>query len=151
MTNIFLAVTDLELQAAQAVKIILTLILCFGLTFNLYKAFRAGSARWKILRAVMALFFLLAAIPVIHRIRIEGSLLGSQDYTPGVTLGFCDVFAKGKGIEFEYEVNGRKYKSCATSHPIPIDSIKVPGGKYLVRYSEQFPGEGRIDFHKKVE
>ena len=149
--NIFLTVTDLELTASQAVKVIFVLILSFGVVLNLFKAFKASTLQWKMLRLGIALFFMAVALPVIHWIRIEGSLLSAPMYTPGTTVGFCHVFAKGKGIEFEYEVNGNKYKNCNTFHPIPIDSIKVPDGKYSVRYSERFPEEGRIDFHKKAE
>ncbi len=151
MANIFLTVTDLELTASQAVKVIFVLILTFGVVLNLFKAFKASALRWKILRISIALFFMVVALPVIHWIRIEGSLLSTPMYTTGTTLGFCPVFAKGKGIEFEYEVNGNKYRNCNTFHPIPIDSIEVPDGKYLVRYSVRFPEEGRIDFHKKPE
>jgi hypothetical protein len=150
MTNIFLTVTDLELTASQAVKVIFVLILIFGIVFNLFKAFKADTVKWKILRVGMALFFMVVVVPVFKWIRIEGSLLSSPKYTAGTTIGFCQAFAKGKGIEFEYEVNGREYRSCNTFHPIPIDSIEVPGGRYLVRYSEQFPEEGRMDFHKKA-
>jgi len=149
MTNIFLTVTDLELTASQTVKAILVLLLTFGVVFNLYKAFKAEEVKWKILRVGIALFFVVAAVPVITWMRIEGSLLSSSNYVVGTTLGYCQVFAKGKGIEFGYEAGGRKYRNCNTFHPIPIDSIKVPGGKYLVRYSERYPAEGRMDFHKK--
>lgn len=149
MTIIFLTVTDLELLAAQAVKIILVLILFFGVFLNLFKAYKAKKVKWKILRISIALLFLTIAIPVIKWIRIEGSLLNSSKYTVGTTIDYCQVFAKGKGIEFEYEVNGKKYRNCNTFHPIPIDSITVPGGKYLVRYSEKYPAKGRIDFHKQ--
>ena len=151
MTNIFLTVTDLELTASQAVKVIFALILIFGVVLNLFKAFKANTVKWKILRMSIAFFFMVAAVPVIYWIKIEGSLLSSHSYAAGTTLGYCEVFAKGKGIEFEYEVKGRKYRNCNTFHPIPIDSIEVPGGKYLVRYSERFPEEGRIDFHKKKQ
>ncbi|MBI5914084.1 MAG: hypothetical protein HY842_01810, partial [Bacteroidetes bacterium] len=90
-------------------------------------------------------------LPVIKWILIEDGLLRSPKYTVGVTTGNCSAFAKGNAIEFEYEVAGKKYRNCNTFHPIPIDSIMAPGGKYLVRYSEKYPGKGRIDFHKKVE
>ncbi|MBI5917168.1 MAG: hypothetical protein HY842_17490, partial [Bacteroidetes bacterium] len=64
MANIFLTVTDLELMAAQVVKGIFVLILCFGSIFNLLKAFKAATLRWKVLRGCMAVVFILAVLPV---------------------------------------------------------------------------------------
>jgi hypothetical protein len=64
-------------------------------------------------------------------------------------VGYCEVFARGQGIEFEYEVNGQKFRNCNTFHPVSKDSIIVPGGKYQVRYSAKFPGAGRMNFRLK--
>lgn len=149
--HIFLSVTDLELMAGQAVKGALVLLFVFGCAFNLVKLVKSEGGRKKALRGGIALFFLLLAIPPVRWFFIEDSLLRHPAYTPGTTLDTCQVFAKGKGIEFEYEVAGRKYRNCNTYHPIPLDSINVPGGRYLVRYSGRFPSQGRMDFHKKTD
>ncbi len=146
-----LTVTDLELMAAQAVKFILLGLLIFGIGLNLLKAWKTSSGKKKVIRIVFAIVFFALAIPVFRWIEVEGSMLSSGEYVIGTTLGFCEVFAKGKGIEFEYEIDGIKYKNCNTYHPIPIDNIKVPGGKYYVRYSKKYPEKGRINFQKPVE
>ena len=78
-------------------------------------------------------------------------LLKNPEYVQGTTVGYCDVFARGQGIEFEYEVNGQKFRNCNTFHPVSKDSIIVPGGKYQVRYSVKFPGLGRMNFRLKAE
>ncbi|MEK7254428.1 MAG: hypothetical protein AAB316_06775 [Bacteroidota bacterium] len=149
--HLLLSVTDLELMAGQAVKGLLALLFAFGCIFNAVKAVKTEDAKKKALRGGIVLFFLLLVIPLLQWIRIEDSLLRHPEYVPGVTLDTCQVFAKGKGIEFEYEVAGKKYRNCNTYHPIPLENIVVPGGKYLVRHSERFPEKGRMDFRKKVE
>jgi len=150
MVDMLLAVTDQELLAGQVVKVIFALLLLFAVAYNLWRAFRAPGGFGKLLRGSLALLFLLLFLPVVRWIRIEGSLLLSPAYAAGTTIGFCEAFAKGKAISFEYEVGGRSYRNCNTYHPIPIDSIVVPGGKYYVRYSERYPEKGRIDFNRKA-
>jgi len=151
MATIFLAVTDLELEVSQAVKFILLALLVFGVVLNLFKAWKENGNRKKVIRGVLVVALIALSIPVIRRIQVEGSLLSSSEYTIGTTIGHCQVFAKGKGIEFEYELGGKKYKNCNTYHPFPIENIVVPNGKYFVRYSEKYPGKGRIDFNKPVK
>lgn len=151
MINILLAVTDLELMAAQVVKSVFILLLALGVIFNLYKTFRPGTFQMKMVRGSIVFLFLFIAVPVVKWIQVDGSLLNTPKYTPGVVIGYCQAFARGKAIEFEYEVAGKKYRNCNTFHPIPIDSIQAPGGKYFVRYAEKYPGKGRMDFNKKVE
>jgi hypothetical protein len=151
MINIYLAVTDLELMAAQVVKSVLILLLAFGVIFNLYKTFRPGTFQMKMVRGSIAFLFLFFAVSVFKWIQVDGNLLYAPKYTPGFVIGYCQAVARGKAIEFEYEVAGIKYTNCNTFHPIPVDSIQVPGGKYLVRYSEKYPGKGRMDFNKKIE
>ncbi len=138
-------------MASQAVKFILLALLLFGVGLNLFNAWKEKRGRRKAVRGVIAVVLFALAIIVIERIQVEGSLLGSSEYAIGTTIGHCQVFAKGKGIEFEYEVGGKKYKNCNTFHPIAINNIIVPNGKYYVRYSENYPEKGRIDFNKKVE
>ncbi len=151
MTNLFLSVTDLELIAGQAVKGVLVLVFSFVFLFNVMKMLRTGEIKGKALRESMALIFLLLTIQMVRWFLVEDSMLRHPAYTTGVTMDTCQVFAKGKGIEFEYEVEGKKYCNCNTYHPILLENIVVPGGRYSVRYSKKFPGKGRIDFHKKVE
>ena len=91
---------------------------------------------------------ILLAILVLNWVLVEGSMLRSEKYVIGTTLGFCQVFAQGKGIEFQYQVEGRVYKNCIAPHPIPIDQIEVPDGRYQVRYAPRFPDKGRMDFSK---
>lgn len=151
MATNLLTVTNLELLAAQAVKIILLALLLFGVGFNLYKVAKEDIGSRKIIRVAIAIILMALALPVFKWIQIEGSLLKSNEYTIGTTLGHCQVFAKGKGIEFEYEVDSKKYKNCNTYHPIPIGNIKVPDGKYYVRYSNKYPERGRINFNKPLK
>ena len=151
MATNLLTVTDLELLASQAVKVILLALLLFGVGFNLFKVWKEIGSRRKIIRTVLAFVFFALAVTVFRWIQVEGSLLSSKKYAIGTTVGQCQVFAKGKGIEFEYEVAGRKYKNCNTYHPISINNIVIPDGKYYVRYSEKYPEKGRIDFNKSVK
>jgi len=150
MATILLAVTDLELLASQAVKFILLALLMFGVVLNLVKVWKEIKSKKKVIRGAIVIALIALALPVIRWIRIEGNLLSSSKYTIGTTIGPCQVFAKGKGIEFEYELAGKKYKNCNTFHQIPIENIIVTNGKYYVRFSEKYPENGRIDFNKPV-
>lgn len=149
MFSLLLSVSDYELLTAQAVKIIFVILLFFGIGYNLLRAYRSGTWPERLLRMGFAVCFLAIVLPVIQWIRIESSLLREPRYAVGVTTGFCDAFARGKGIEFEYEAGEEVYRKCNTFHPLPIDSIVVPGGRYVVRYSEKYPEKGRMDFHRK--
>ncbi len=151
MTAILLSVTDLELLAAQAVKYILLALLFFGGGLNSFKMWKAGNNRGSVIRGSLAILFFALAVAVFKWIQFEGSLLRSDEYAIGTTLGYCQVFLKGKAIEFEYDINGTTYKNCNTYHPVPVEDIVVPNGRYYVRYSKQFPERGRIDFNKAVE
>lgn len=144
------AVTNQELLAGQLVKVILALLLLLGAGVNLRLALKMPGAPGQLSRLGLAIFFLLLALPVARWIHIDGSLLLSPAYTVGTTTGFCEAFAKGKAVAFEYEAGGQRYQNCNTFHPIPVDSIVVPGGKYYVRYSVRYPEKGRIDFHRIV-
>ncbi|NND34128.1 MAG: hypothetical protein HKN76_16190, partial [Saprospiraceae bacterium] len=84
---------------------------------------------------MMLFIFLLAiAIPMVRWFQIDAAMLGSQNFVKGKTTGLCEVFGRGRGISFEYEVAGRKHVGCSTFHPLELNSIKVPDGYYLVRY-----------------
>jgi len=144
-------VTDEELLTSEIVKTILLLILAGGIIFNLFRIVRAETNRKKLINLILFIFLFIAIVIVFKQYRLEAALLRSPEYVPGTTIGYCSVFAEGQGIEFEYEVNGRKFLNCDTFHPISKDSIIVPGGKYMVRYSKKFPDKGRMDFNKKAE
>ena len=148
---IFLAVTDHELLTAQIVKSILLTVLVIGIILNLFWAWGGHERRKKINRGIAAIVLFVLAVPIVQWIRIDGSLLYSGEYAIGTTIGYCEVFAKGKGIEFEYEADGKKYKNCNTYHPLSINDIIRPNGKYYVRYSNKYPEKGRIDFNKPVK
>jgi hypothetical protein len=48
-------------------------------------------------------------------------------------------------------VNGQQIRRCNTYHPISKDSIVAIGGKYKVRFSKEFPEEGRMNFKMRIE
>lgn len=144
-------VTDLELTASQNVKIILILILIAGGLINIYRAARIKDKSKKITRSVVAVILILLSLPVMKRYDIENQLLNHAEFTKGTTLGFCEVFAKGKGIEFKYVVEGVTYQNCNTFHPVKLVEIDVPEGHYMVRYSKRYPGKGRMDFKRPVK
>jgi hypothetical protein len=78
---------------------------------------------------------------------IEHNLRTESVYVNGVTIGFCNRGENGRGIEFEYYVNGVRYTNCNSYSR----DVLVPGGKYLVRVSSKHPDIGRIDYEKRVE
>ncbi len=146
---IFLSVTgDLELTASQAVKSIFIFILISGALFNLYRLYKAKTTAKRIFTGIFAILLVLISLPVIKWFDIEGNLLNHAEYVTGITNGFCQEFAKGAAIEFEYELDGVKYANCNTYHPVPKDKITVPGGKYYVRVAKKYPEKGRMDFNK---
>lgn len=144
-------VTDEELLTSQIVKSILLIVVALGIIYNLYRLFGKESTKRKMINFVLFALLSAAIIFVYNAYRIEAALLKNPDYVPGITLGYCSVFALGTGIEFEYEVKGQKFRCCNTFHPISKDSITVPGRKYMVRYSEIFPGAGRMNFKMQAE
>lgn len=144
-------VTDEELLTSQIVKTILLIIVALGIIYNLYRFFLEKTPKKKAINFVLFALLSVLTVFVYNAYRVEAALLKNPEYVPGITLGYCSVFALGAGIEFEYEVNGQKIRCCNTFHPISRDSIKVPGGKYRVRYSEKFPDEGRINFKVRAE
>ena len=144
-------VTDEELLTSQIVKSILLIVVALGIIYNLYRLFGKESTKRKMINFVLFALLSAAIIFVYNAYRIEAALLKNPDYVPGITLGYCSVFALGTGIEFEYEVKGQKFRCCNTFHPISKDSIIVPGQKYMVRYSEKFPGDGRMNFKMRTD
>ncbi|MFZ1799776.1 MAG: hypothetical protein WAU24_07910 [Chitinophagaceae bacterium] len=144
-------VTDDELLTSQVVKAILLCLMVAGIMYNLYRIVRSGSKVNKVINSFFFIFLTVIVFFVIKQFRVEEALLESPVYVQGTTIGYCNVFAEGQGIEFEYEVNGRKFNNCNTFHPVVKDSIIVPGGKYIVRCSKKFPENGRMDFQKTVK
>lgn len=139
-------VTDEELLTSQIVKAILLVLLCGGIFYNTYKIIRDETRTRRIINACILAILVAATIIVFREYAFETALLNEPKYTEGTTLGYCSVFGRGEGIEFEYEADGVKYTSCDTFHPVAKDSIKVPGGKYKVRYAEKYKDKGRMIF-----
>ncbi len=141
-------VTDEELLTSQIVKTILLVVLSAGIIYNAFRIFRSESKIRLAINSSLLLLLSSALILVFNEYREEASLLKNPQYTTGITSGYCDAFARGEGVEFQYEADGVSYSNCNTFHPISKDSIVVPGGKYFVRYSKQHPDKGRIDFKR---
>jgi hypothetical protein len=144
-------VTDEELLTSQIVKTILLFIIGAGIVYNLFRVIRAGSKTRKIINAIIFAILAVVIVLVFKEYRVEAALLKNPEYVRGNTVGYCDVFARGRGIEFEYEMNGQKFRNCNTFHPVSKDSIIISGGKYMVRYSLKFPGSGRMNFRQRAE
>jgi hypothetical protein len=144
-------VNDEELVTSQIVKGILLIILISGIIYNLYRFFREGSPKIKKINFALFVLLMVFSMFVFKTYRIESGLLKSPEYVTGITSGYCSVFALGAGIEFEYQVNGQQIRRCNTYHPISKDSIVAIGGKYKVRFSKEFPEEGRMNFKMRIE
>ena len=144
-------VTDEELLTSQIVKTILLFIVGGGIIYNLFRIIRAESKKKKVINSVILITLSVIIVFVYKEFRVEAELLKNPKYVQGTTIGYCSVFARGEGIEFEYELNGKKFRNCNTFHPIPKDSIVVPVGKYMVRYSEKFSDAGRMNFKMKAK
>jgi hypothetical protein len=139
-------VTDEELLTSQIVKTILLILLSAGIIYNLFRIFKSESKLNRIINSAILALLCVAIILVFKEFREEASLLKQPKFAKGITTEYCSVFARGAGIEFEYEVNGITYRNCNTYHPIGKDQIIVPGGYYIVRYSNDYPEKGRMDF-----
>lgn len=79
---------------------------------------------------------------------LEYNLMTNSTYVEGTTIEFCRAGKGGKGIEFEYYLDGHRYTNCNTYKD--LNQIKVPGGKFKVRVSEFAPSIGRIDFRRPL-
>ncbi|MCC7233508.1 MAG: hypothetical protein IT242_11235 [Bacteroidia bacterium] len=139
-------VNNEELLTSQIVKSILLILLITGIVFNVLRIIRTGSNTRKIINAGILSLLIVIIVFVFREFRVEAALLKYPEYVTGTTTGTCSVFARGQGIEFEYEINGQTYRNCNTYYPVSKDSIVVPGGKYQVRYTNKFPDKGRMDF-----
>ncbi len=143
-------VTDEQLIISQIVKAVLICLVTIGLIFNVVRIIRLKELVRRIISAVILLALVTADYFILKEFLIESALLNSNQYVEGVTLGLCTVTGLGQGVEFKYEINGKTYIRCNTFYPISEDSITVPDGKYMIRYSEKYLDEGRIDFNKRV-
>ena len=103
----------------------------------------------KDINVIVLLFLSVLFFFVGKEFLLELALLRESEHVTGTTTGYGPVFGLGKGIKFEYEVNGEKFVNCNTYYPISKDSIKVPAGKYSVRVAKKFPEKGRMDFKKE--
>lgn len=144
-------VNDEELLTSQIVKAVLLFVLASGILYNLYRFLKEEASKKNKINFALFILLTVFSIFVFKAYRLESALLKSHDYVTGTTLGNCSVFALGAGIEFEYEVNGQKFRSCNTFHPLSKDSIVAVGGKYKVRFSKNFPEAGRMNFKMRVE
>ncbi len=147
----YLTVTDLELLASQVVKVLAIIGLLSASIINIIKALKSKSSKYKIGRVAISVALIVVSVFILKWVLIEGSLLSSDQYVVGTTIGICQVFIRGQGVEFEYQVENNTYRNCNISHPIPISDINISGGKYYVRYSARYPDKGRMDFHKPVQ
>ena len=143
-------VTDEELLVSEVVKTILLIIISFGLILSLIRLIKSDSKSWQILNSLIFISLSILIFFIGKEFLLEGAFLENSTYVRGTTVGYCSVFALGKGIEFEYEVDGRKFRNCDTFYPIEKNSIKVPGGVYHVRFTQKYPDKGRMDFQKKA-
>lgn len=139
-------VTDEELLTSQIVKTILLVVLSAGIIYNLFRIFRSESKIKLVINSSFLIILSVALVLVFNEYRVEAALMKQPLYVKGITKGYCNAFARGEGIDFEYEINGKKYSNCNTFHPISKDSIVVPGGIYMVRFSPEFPEAGRMNF-----
>lgn len=144
-------VTDEELLVSEVVKTILLILFVGGIVYNLIRLIQSGTKSRKSINFIVLLFLFVLVFIVGKEYLVELALLRSPEYVKGTTTGYCSVFALGKGIEFEYEVNGKKFRNCNTFYPVSKDSIKVPGGEFSVRYVKKFSDKGRMNFQKKAE
>ena len=143
-------VTDEELLVSEIVKTILLIMITIGLILSLIRVIKSDVKSRQIMNSLIFIALLVIAFFVGKEYMVEGALLNNSNYVKGSTIGYCSVFGLGMGIEFEYEVDGRKFLNCDTFYPIPKESIKVPGGIFSVRYSQKFSDKGRMDFKKPV-
>ncbi len=144
-------VTDEELLTSQIVKAMLLFVISAGIIYNLLRLVREQIKTKKIINAGILAILIVVIFLVFYEFCIEYALIKNPKYIEGKTIGYCSVFAQGEGIKFEYEINGNKFCNCNTFHPISKDSIVVPGGKYMVRYSSAFRNLGRMNFKMKTE
>lgn len=145
ISELLFTVTDPQLLATKYVTLILLLLIVGGFFSNLLRLFRAFNYRTRLRRALYCIVLFSLIFPVYKTYQEESTLLDSDKFVPGTTMGFCSEFMLGSGVEFTYTVDSVTFTNCNTFHPIPKDSLTVPNGKYLVRYSDRYPERGRIN------
>lgn len=139
-------VSDGELFVSQTVKIILLIILLGSIAFNVVRFIRREDRKKRITNVIAIGLIATLFVFVLMIFIKERDLYVNAQYTIGTTTGDCNAFMLGKGLGFEYTVDGITYHNCNTYHPVPRDSIVVEGGTYRVRYSAKYPAKGRMDF-----
>jgi hypothetical protein len=91
-----------------------------------------------------AIFTGLFSLFVFYGIVTQSLLIFYAINVEGRTVNKCKSGKFGRGVEFEYYINGKRYINCNT---IPSNwQIKIPDGLFQVRVSELNPQEGRLDF-----
>lgn len=139
-------VSDEELLTSQIVKTILLVFISIGIVYNIYRIVRSETKVRRTINIGILTFLFFSIFIVFKEYKFETTLLEEPQYTTGTTIGNCSVFGRGEGIEFEYEIDGVKYRCCNTFHPVAKASIVVPGGKYKVRYTKKYLNKGRMVF-----
>lgn len=143
-------VTNSQLLATKYVTLIFMGLLILGSLINIRQLIKEKQKDTRIRKAVFIAILGSLIYPVYNIYDVESSLLASDKYATGITTGLCEAFALGNGVEFKYTISGVTYTNCDAYHPISIDSIIVPDGKYYVRYADKYPEQGRIDLTKAV-
>lgn len=103
-------VTDNELIVSEVVKTILLVIITGAIIFNVIRLIRNPLPERRVLNIILLVLFSGMWIYVFSEFRIEADLLRHPVYVKGTTTGYCKVFARGTGIEFEYELDTHKVK-----------------------------------------
>ena len=110
--TVILSVTDNELLAGELFGILFAIIgaiISFIFIFNIIKS-RTTNDR---LRTILYLIAGLGMTAVgIYFYDIEHHLRTESIYVNGITIGFCHRGENGRGVEFEYYVNGVRYTNC---------------------------------------
>jgi hypothetical protein len=145
---ILLTATNGGLKAGMIFGIIMAIIFGFA-SIVMFFEMKSQKTRKQILgKLPYVLIGLLFCGVGIYIYLLEYNILTNYQYVEGTTIGYCNPGESGRGIEFEYILNGQRYTNCNTYNA--INKIKVPGGKFKVRVSEFAPSIGRIDFDKPI-
>lgn len=139
-------VSDEQLLTSQIVTTVFLCLLAAGILYNLYRVVRSKETVRRVISACIVLALSVVAFFTAKEYTSQALLLSDASFVQGTTLGYCSVPGLGRGIRFEYVVHGKVYRNCNTFHPVPVDSVQVEGGRYMVRYSESDPSDGRMDF-----
>lgn len=145
--NFWLNVTNDQLLASVYVTLLFIIVLACAIGINTYRLIMKNRPlKGKLVSILMILGGIIGISLSYPHYKVEDALLNNYQYITGTTTGFCDVPLRGEGISYNYEWNGKLYYGCRTFHPIERNQIIANGGKYQVRFTSDFPEEGRMDF-----